>query len=83
MTHLLLLHGVPLQHQVPCYPFQAAYLRVSLPAKALLPTPLCAAYLQLFQVFTASIKCPTWALCLVSPAKALKGFRITLAFDRC
>lgn len=62
MTALLLVHGVPLQHQVLRYPFQANYLRVSLPAKALLPTPLCAAYLQLFQVFAASIKSPTSAL---------------------
>lgn len=58
MTQLLLVHGVPLQHQILFSPFQADYLRVSLPAQALLPSPLCAAHLQLFQVFASSIKCP-------------------------
>lgn len=83
MTHLLHIWGVPIQHQVLCYPFQADYIRVSLPDKALLPTPLSAANLQLFQVFTASIKHPTSALSFVTPAKALKGFKIILAFDQC
>lgn len=57
VIQLLLVHGVPLEHQDLCYPFQADYLRVSLPAQALLPSPLCAAHLQLFQVFAVSIKC--------------------------
>lgn len=35
----------------------------------------------LFQVITASIRCSTLAICLVIPAKALEGFKITLARD--
>lgn len=68
MTHLLLVCGVPLHpHQVFCYPFQADYLRVSLPAKVHLLTPHYAACLQLFHVFAASLHQP-------SPFSPLLGY---------
>lgn len=82
MTFLLLVCSIHLQHQVLCRPFQVDCFMVSLPAKAHFPSSLRAAYLQFFQAFAASIECPTSALCLVTPAKRLKGFKITLTFDQ-